>query len=221
MGPRFRLDRQPAGRGSQRRCCGLPSAYPETRSTTSRRSPLLYYCQGHHLAWFGEPLFTEAIEAWDMGPVVAELWRAENRGTSTPPGQELGSRELNTVGYVLSRYGNLTGKDLEILSHGEDPWREADQHRRPGSAARIAHDALVTWFRADHDERSPGPAVLAQLRRAIAEAPPVPHSPDCADRVRVMRDEFMAAAAAACAAKYARSADSQTSSRSPCQASHT
>ncbi|HEU0127900.1 MAG TPA: Panacea domain-containing protein, partial [Pseudonocardiaceae bacterium] len=77
---------------------------------------LLYYCQGHHLAWFKEPLFDEAIEAWDMGPVVADLWRAEKHGTPAPRRAELGNRELNTVGYVLSRYGNLSGRDLEILS---------------------------------------------------------------------------------------------------------
>ena len=29
---------------------------------------LLYYCQGHHLATFGLPLFSESISAWDMGP---------------------------------------------------------------------------------------------------------------------------------------------------------
>jgi uncharacterized phage-associated protein len=34
---------------------------------------LLYYCQGHHLATFGLPLFDESISAWDMGPVVGTL----------------------------------------------------------------------------------------------------------------------------------------------------
>jgi uncharacterized phage-associated protein len=38
---------------------------------------LLYYCQGHHLATFGEPLFSETISARDMGPVVGTLWREE------------------------------------------------------------------------------------------------------------------------------------------------
>ncbi|MGH3913254.1 MAG: Panacea domain-containing protein [Pseudonocardiaceae bacterium] len=72
---------------------------------------LLYYCQGHHLGVFDEPLFTEELEAWDMGPVVAELWRAEKYGGSTPPSQRLGEAELNTIGYTLSRYGNLSGSD--------------------------------------------------------------------------------------------------------------
>lgn len=155
---------------------------------------LLYYCQGHHLAWFGEPLFGETIEAWDMGPVVAALWRAERRTEKQagPPVADLDGTGLNTVGYVLSRYGNLTGKDLENLSHGEDPWLDADQHRPRGGAVRIEHDALIAYFRADHDEHSPGPEVLARLRQRIAGQPPVPDSPDCVARVRAVRDEAAA-----------------------------
>ena len=44
---------------------------------------------------------------------------------------------LNTIGYVLSRYGALTGQDLENLTHSEGPWRLADSGRRPGESARI------------------------------------------------------------------------------------
>jgi len=156
---------------------------------------LLYYCQGHHLAWFGEPLFTESIEAGDMGPVVAELWRAEKHAGPVPPRAELANEELNTVGYVLSRYGNLTGRDLENLSHAEDPWRDADQHRRPGGAVCIEHDALIEFFRADHDEGPLGPEAIAELRRKSAEQPPLPPpSGDCMERVRAFRDEAAARA---------------------------
>ena len=44
----------------------------------------LYYCQGHHLATFGEPLFSETISAWDMGPVVGTLWYSEKEGFAEP-----------------------------------------------------------------------------------------------------------------------------------------
>jgi uncharacterized phage-associated protein len=47
---------------------------------------LLYYCQGHHLAVFEEPLFRETISAWDMGPVVGTLWKQERLG-QTPAAQ--------------------------------------------------------------------------------------------------------------------------------------
>ncbi|MCQ3815263.1 MAG: SocA family protein [Acidimicrobiia bacterium] len=43
-----------------------------------RLHKLLYYVQGYHLAWQGEPAFPDDIEAWESGPVVASLWHAEN-----------------------------------------------------------------------------------------------------------------------------------------------
>jgi hypothetical protein len=76
---------------------------------TKKLHKLLYYCQGHHLGTFGAPLFTETISAWDMGPVVGELWYREGRREPLPSGRELTEAQLNTVGYVLSRYGALTG----------------------------------------------------------------------------------------------------------------
>src|SRR4051812_11408513 len=67
---------------------------------TKRLHKLLYYCQGHHLATFGEPLFSETISAWDMGPVVGQLWYAESQqgGPLNDGLHDLDEGELNTVG---------------------------------------------------------------------------------------------------------------------------
>src|SRR5437773_7443863 len=90
---------------------------------TKKLHKLLYYCQGHHLAAFGEPLFFEAICAYDMGPVVVTVWKDEQHGDVPPDRARLSEAQLNTVGYVVSRYGALTGRELEILTHGETPWQ--------------------------------------------------------------------------------------------------
>jgi uncharacterized phage-associated protein len=131
---------------------------------------LLYYCQGHHLAAFGEPLFIDAIEAWDRGPVVASLWREEKYGplleASDPIVEEAG---LNTVGYVVSRYATMTGADLEALSHGEPPWQLADQRRRLTGEQRMGIDEIRAFFKTarpadesvDDDDYEP-PAQLVQ-----------------------------------------------------------
>jgi uncharacterized phage-associated protein len=121
---------------------------------------LLYYCQGHHLATFGRPLFSDTISAWDMGPVVGTLWREEKDGQ--PPDEqgllpaELGEAELNTIGYVVSRYGRMTGRELEILTHGESPWQRANDRRRPGTRTRIELSWIDEYFReadaADREE---------------------------------------------------------------------
>ncbi|WP_018501914.1 Panacea domain-containing protein [Parafrankia discariae] len=114
---------------------------------TKKLHKMLYYCQGHHLATFGEPLFGETISAWDMGPVVGQLWYEERNGPAgAPGGAELDEAELNTIGYVLSRYGTLTGTDLEVLSHGEPPWAEANRGRLPRTSAPISLDVMREYF---------------------------------------------------------------------------
>lgn len=117
---------------------------------TKKLHKLLYYCQGHHLAAAGAPLFDESIGAWDMGPVVDTLWAAEKRGgvSRTAPAS-LDEAALNTVGFVLSRYGALTGDDLETKTHAEPPWRLADAVRRPGESAPIHPQWMHDYFAGD------------------------------------------------------------------------
>ena len=120
---------------------------------------LLYYAQGHHLATFGQPLFHDAIYAWDMGPVVPGVWKEERDGdpwAAETVAPKLGEAELNTVGYILSRYGNLSGKDLENLSHSEDPWRDANERRLPGGSICIEQEAIRAFFAAANDATDDG-----------------------------------------------------------------
>ncbi len=139
---------------------------------TKKLHKLLYYCQGHHLAVFDEPLFSDTISAWDMGPVVGSLWFAEKQGNaSTAVPCEMDESQLNTVGYVLSRYGALTGQDLENLTHGEEPWQLADSGRRPGESARIKTEWIKHYFRtsgsADDDALLDSTSVTQWLQRSV------------------------------------------------------
>jgi hypothetical protein len=81
---------------------------------------LLYHCQGHHLAAFDEPLFSETLSVWDMGPILGNLGYAEKQEDVPKIHREMNEAQLNTVGYVLSRYDALTGsadgeEDEELL----------------------------------------------------------------------------------------------------------
>lgn len=117
---------------------------------------LLYYCQGHHLATFGSPLFDESIMAYDMGPLVAKLWRAEKDERPRPDPAPLSERELNTVGYVVSRYGRLTGRDLELLTHAEEPWQRANSNRPPGTSVRIEQEWIRAFFESSEGDEDLG-----------------------------------------------------------------
>ncbi len=113
---------------------------------------LLYYCQGWHAGTLGIPLFSEAISAWDMGPVVGQLWYAEKQHGPADDVQKLDEAALNTVGFVLSRYGGLSGLELERLTHSEPPWIEADRRRPQHGSQRIELDAMTRYFAAPPGE---------------------------------------------------------------------
>jgi uncharacterized phage-associated protein len=140
--------------------------------STKKLHKLLYYCQGHHLATFGHALFPEAVSAFDMGPVVGSLWYRERDHEEPAQSGGLTEAELNTVGYVISRYGALSGRDLEILTHHEDPWLRANELREPGGRVRIEREWMAEYFAADgvNDELPNPPVELLQRWRDIVTA---------------------------------------------------
>jgi uncharacterized phage-associated protein len=161
---------------------------------------LLYYCQGHHAATFGTPLFAETISAWDMGPVVGQLWHEEKQGAAPADPRDLDEAQLNTIGYVVSRYGALTGTDLEHLTHAETPWQYANAARLPGESARIELDWIRDYFAttgaADGDEDEPlvdSAEIRAILKGADGRrsADPRPDDPEAMyARVRAMGEDL-------------------------------
>ncbi len=55
--------------------CLLARAHEEDELLSHLKlQKLLYFCQGFTLAMTGKPLFSEAIVAWEHGPVVREVW---------------------------------------------------------------------------------------------------------------------------------------------------
>lgn len=125
-----------------------------------KKHKLMYYCQAHHLATFGRPLFTERVSAWDHGPVIGAVWYAEKTDQARASGAALDEAELNTIGYVLSRYGGLTGSDLETLTHGEEPWQRANEERLPGGSAPIKHEWMRDYYRAKGAPEGDGSSIV-------------------------------------------------------------
>jgi uncharacterized phage-associated protein len=169
---------------------------------TVKLHKLLYYCQGHHLATFDEPLFPETISAWDMGPVVGTLWHAERdrvppASDDSQPG-ELNEGALNTIGYVVSRYGALTGKDLENLTHSETPWQTANRIRQPGGRVTIRPEWIRDYFRTDgnpaagEDETPLDSEAVSEWLASAEEPSPEPDRPDDREAILAMREELLA-----------------------------
>lgn len=176
----------------------VPRSAADIAAEIRQRSPgigvkklhkLLYYCQGHHLARVGRRLFSETVSAWDMGPVVGQLWKAEkDRGISAARPVDFDEGELNTIGYVLSRYGRLSAVDLEHLTHGEKPWRRANLDRPPGSSVPIRPEWIRTYFRTEDESDDDGPVFDAETMRRFVEGAErrlrEPATPDTVEGIR-------------------------------------
>lgn len=154
---------------------------------------LCYFCQGHHLATFDAPLFTEAIQAWDMGPVVKALWVAEKVGVSAPESKDLTEAQLNTIGYVLSRYGRATGRDLEILSHNQAPWLRANETRLPQGDVLIPQTWIRDYFVGDGEETEV-PLDSTAVRTLLSGAAQRRDQPARTDNLEGLRERLIGAA---------------------------
>jgi uncharacterized phage-associated protein len=149
----------------------------------------LYHVQGWHLAWTGQPAFSEDIAARADGPVVADLWRAEMHGDKTPPDQEPDDKLKAVIAYVVANYGQLTGKQLIARTHQERPWRDASER---GSDVLpftdIIDPATIAQFFADLNARHPvtrildaNPGARERIHKDLVEArtrTPVPDAPE-------------------------------------------
>jgi uncharacterized phage-associated protein len=112
---------------------------------------LLYYCKAWSIAWNDDPLFDARIEAWDQGPVVADVWHDEQRDREVPSERQLTGVQIAVVDYVVRRYGALSGEELKDLTHQEAPWRDlaGPDGQVTIRNAHISDEALRAFFTAD------------------------------------------------------------------------
>ena len=95
---------------------------------------MMYYLQGFNLAFFGEKLFEDDIEAWQYGPVVPNVYKhfkgsskgaiVLNEGIDEI---ELDSDEQeNMFRQVMDEYGKFNAIRLMEMTHNEKPWKSTN-----------------------------------------------------------------------------------------------
>lgn len=144
---------------------------------------LLYYCQGWHLAHYGEPMFHERIEAWRDGPVVAKVWADEQHDRQVPAPSAVSASHLDIVEYVIARYGSESGRLLIDRTHAEQPWKsiaDANGGTPPVPSPVIDDEKLREFFVGDSAYRNErdqheqvivlGPVSAGELAREQAAA---------------------------------------------------
>lgn len=98
---------------------------------------LVYYCYAWFLVFAGRPLFAGRFEAWVHGPASRELYKrfvntkymysAVTERDITPgfTVDRLTGDERAQIDAVLEVYAGMSGTQLEILTHTEEPWLRA------------------------------------------------------------------------------------------------
>ncbi|GAA2511826.1 hypothetical protein [Winogradskya humida] len=135
--------------------------------TPAKQRLLLFFVQGHHLGWFDEPLFPEALQATERDVAVEVPTPAAAAAIDS-------ERPLNTIGYVTTRYSALSPSDLRTLVQASTPWQLA---RKSATGARIDHGWLRDWFRRpdetdDPDDERPNRAEVAEVEAYLATRGP-------------------------------------------------
>jgi uncharacterized phage-associated protein len=140
--------------------------------TTMKLQKLVFYSQAWHLAFTGDPLFAETIEAWARGPVVPELHR-QHRGryevSSWPAGDpdRLDDEEAHSVGWVVAKYNGFSAEALSRMTHQEVPWIVARGLATEGekSSEPISQDQMRAFY---SRQRSEPDVAVAQAAASAA-----------------------------------------------------
>ena len=100
--------------------------------TNKKLQKLVYYAQAWSLVLNNKKLFSEPIEAWVHWPAVRSLYLQYKKFGFEPIKEEIKADTLNISGKtkelldtVWNAYGKLDAGYLEMLTHSEEPWREA------------------------------------------------------------------------------------------------
>ena len=121
---------------------------------------LLYYTEAWHVTFFEKQLFDENFEAWIHGPVCKEVfYRFRNKNKfmySAVCKEDLDLSGINQdyekisshISNVLGSYGNLSGPQLEELSHREEPWLKARGDLSPSQPCNkvISKDSMKKYY---------------------------------------------------------------------------
>lgn len=121
---------------------------------TLKLQKLLYYCNAWSLALRDSPMFTDSIQAWKHGPVVASLYPFHRRLAvidEWPHGDanEIDAADKEFANQIISLYGGRSGWALRELTHRESPWIEAWRESKNGEVLgyEISREAMSNFYR--------------------------------------------------------------------------
>ena len=129
--------------------------------TNLKLQKLLYYAQAWYLVNFGKRLFKDPIQAWDLGPVVPDVYHAWKKYQSAPipyrvKGNEESFFQQHQISFLtdfFEVFSSLSATELVSMSHAEKPWKEA--HARGNNSEidpKRMRDYYTEQYKAQHGE---------------------------------------------------------------------
>ncbi len=102
--------------------------------TDLKLQKLLYYAQGIAIKYTGKALFNENLVAWDLGPVVPEVYNRYKNYGKNPIDEPIAMPNFgdNDVEVILKDvhedYGQYSAFKLVEMTHNETPWQETSKN---------------------------------------------------------------------------------------------
>lgn len=102
--------------------------------TNLKMQKLLYYAQAWYLVNFDKPLFDDQILAWDLGPVVKNVYDVYKEFRHTPiifeedfgkNIKQFNKNDLKFLDEFYDQFSSYSAHDMVNLSHSEAPWKKA------------------------------------------------------------------------------------------------
>jgi uncharacterized phage-associated protein len=113
---------------------------------------LAYYCQAWCLVREEVPFFVEKIMATPKSVMIHELYPQHYQqlyigGSTIGNLNHLSLKQVDTLDFVMKKYGNKTVDELDELIRSEVPWKEASQKIHAKSKeVEISLDSMLAFY---------------------------------------------------------------------------
>lgn len=128
--------------------------------TPLKLQKLLYYAQSWALALLDRPLFDDDFEAWAHGPVAPAIYgeyKSYGWNAIDVPADEVAIAEDDDralLEEVYRVYGEKRAKTLEMLTHQEDPWKNARGGCEPEGICKnvISKESMKIYYKMKYEQ---------------------------------------------------------------------
>lgn len=126
--------------------------------TNLKLQKLLYYAQAWYLVNYGRRLFSDDIQAWELGPVIVPIYHKWKQYGGIPiPYRPTGKEEtlfqkhqIEFLEEFFRVFSNFSATALVSMAHSESPWKDAFEQ---GANSVINTTAMKTYYTRLYNEK--------------------------------------------------------------------